>query len=150
MKISEIKQFIGSIAEVSGEDELDIRHLLTDSRQLKANGEWRMDEVLFFALKTAKNDGARYIPELRSKGVKAFVTGDALTALQPRRAHRGDHPPLPGRERAGDHAPDDVLPAHDRQGLHVQHPSLLLHLHRGTRIQMGARPRRTLRDEKAQ
>ena len=78
MKISEIKQVIGSVAEVSGEDELDIRHLLTDSRQLGKDA----GHTLFFALKTAKNDGARYIPELQSKGVKAFVTGDALTALQ--------------------------------------------------------------------
>ena len=82
MKISEIKQVIGSIAHVEGDDELDIRYLLTDSRQLKANGEWRMDEVLFFAIKTDKNDGAKYIPDLRAKGVQAFVTGDALNALQ--------------------------------------------------------------------
>jgi len=78
MKISEIKQAIGSIAEVRGEDELDIRYLLTDSRQLGAFPE----QTLFFAIKTAKNDGANYIPELESKGVRAFVTGNALEALQ--------------------------------------------------------------------
>ena len=37
---------------------------------------------MFFALKTAKNDGANFIPELQAKGVQAFVTGDALSALQ--------------------------------------------------------------------
>ena len=87
MLLSEIKQVIGGIAQVTGDDALDIRHLLIDSRQLKASGEWRMDEVLFFALKTAKNDGAKYIPELEAKGVRAFVTGDALAALQALAAH---------------------------------------------------------------
>jgi alanine racemase len=61
-----------------GDDQLDIRHLLIDSRQLGAEPE----KTLFFALKTDKNDGAKYIPELEAKGVKAFVTGDALAALQ--------------------------------------------------------------------
>ena len=78
MKLAEIKQVIGSIASVCGDDNLDIRHLLIDSRQLGAEPE----KTLFFAIKTAKNDGAKYIPELESKGVKAFVTGDALAALQ--------------------------------------------------------------------
>ena len=87
MKLAEIKQVIGTVATVSGDDHLDIKHLLTDSRQLKMNGEWRMDEVLFFAIKTDRNDGAKYIPELQSKGVQAFVTGDALTALQALAAH---------------------------------------------------------------
>ena len=86
MKLSEIKQSIGSIATVVGDDNLDIRHLLTDSRQLGAEPE----KTLFFAIKTAKNDGAKYIPELESKGVKAFVTGDALAALQALAAHVRD------------------------------------------------------------
>ncbi|MBQ4395048.1 MAG: alanine racemase [Paludibacteraceae bacterium] len=78
MKLSEIKKAIGSIAQVSGEDELEIRYLLTDSRELATGAE----QTLFFAIKTAKNDGANYIPELQAKGVKAFVTGDALAGLQ--------------------------------------------------------------------
>ena len=78
MKLSEIKQAIGTVATVVGDDQLDIRHLLIDSRQLGAEPE----KTLFFAIKTAKNDGAKYIPELEAKGVKAFVTGDALAALQ--------------------------------------------------------------------
>jgi alanine racemase len=77
MRLSEIKQAIGSLATVTGEDALEIRHLLTDSRQLKSP-----QDTLFFAIKTDKNDGANYIPELQSKGVQAFVTGDALAALQ--------------------------------------------------------------------
>lgn len=78
MKLREIKQAIGSIAQVSGDDNLDIRYLLTDSRQLGAEPQ----HTLFFAIKTNKNDGANYIPELQTKGVQAFVTGDALAALQ--------------------------------------------------------------------
>jgi len=78
MKISEIKQVIGKQLEVTEESDFDIRHLLTDSRLLGNEP----DKTLFFAIKTAKNDGAKYIPELKAKGVKAFVTGDALSALQ--------------------------------------------------------------------
>lgn len=79
MKISEIKQVIGEQLQGSVNDDLDIRYLLTDSRQLD---EKHADQTLFFAIKTDKNDGANYIPELKEKGVKAFVVGDALQALQ--------------------------------------------------------------------
>ena len=81
MKLSEIKRVIGSIAQVEGPDELEIRHLSIDSRQTST------EDTLFFAIKTAKNDGAKYIPELREKGVQAFVTGDSVAALQALAAH---------------------------------------------------------------
>ena len=96
MKLSEIKQVIGSIAHVSGCDDQEIRYLLTDSRQLSALSRQPSavhsqdpvpSEVLFFAIKTERNDGAKYIPELESAGVRAFVTGDALAALQALAAH---------------------------------------------------------------
>ena len=87
MKLFEIKQAIGDIARVVGDDQLEIRHLLTDSRQLGAEPE----KTLFFAIKTEKNDGAKYIPELEAKGVKAFVTGDALGALQALAAYVREH-----------------------------------------------------------
>lgn len=77
MRLSEIKKAIGGIAEVTGDDALEIRHLLIDSRQLKSP-----QDTLFFAIKTDKNDGANYIQELQAKGVQAFVTGDSLAALQ--------------------------------------------------------------------
>lgn len=83
MKLSEIKQTIGTVATVTGDDDVEIRYLLTDSRQLGSEPE----NTLFFALKTEKNDGAKYIPELEKKGVRAFVTGDALAALQLLAAH---------------------------------------------------------------
>ena len=78
MLLSEIRTVIGDRLRVVGDEDLDIRYLLTDSRQLGKEPE----KTLFFAIKTAKDDGARYIPELEAKGVKAFVTGDALAALQ--------------------------------------------------------------------
>ena len=78
MKVSEIRKVLGDRLEVVGNEDLDIRYLLTDSRQLGNEPE----ATLFFAIKTAKNDGARYIPELKAKGVKAFVTDDAVGALQ--------------------------------------------------------------------
>ena len=86
MKLSLIKQVIGSIATIEGDDNIDIRHLLTDSRLLDVQSDkvqgTKASQTLFFAIKTDKNDGAKYIPELREKGVQAFVTGDALAALQ--------------------------------------------------------------------
>lgn len=48
---------------------LDIRHLLTDSRKLGNEPE----ATLFFTFKTEKNDGAKFIPQLAERGVKAFV-----------------------------------------------------------------------------
>ena len=91
MKISEIKKVLDGAAayrlEVRGSEDVDIRHLLTDSRELVDSRKSIVDSseaahTLFFAIKTVKNDGARYIPELEAKGVRAFVTGDAVAALQ--------------------------------------------------------------------
>ena len=85
MKISEIKQVFGENSgyrlRVIGDEDFEIRHLLTDSRELSAVSN-QYSDVLFFAIKTEKNDGANYIPELEAKGVRAFVTGDAVQALQ--------------------------------------------------------------------
>ena len=78
MKCSEIKKILGDRLTVIGNDDLDIRHLLIDSRQLGADPA----ATLFFAIKTDHNDGAKYIPELQAKGVRAFVTQDAIGALQ--------------------------------------------------------------------
>ena len=83
MKISEIKTILGDRLQVIGNDDFEIRHLLIDSRQLGKEPE----ATLFFAIKTDKNDGAKYIPELQEKGVRAFVTDDAIQALQDLAAH---------------------------------------------------------------
>ena len=78
MKVSEIQKVLGDRLQVVGNEDFEIRYLLTDSRQLGAEPE----ATLFFAIKTEKNDGAKYIPELQAKGVRAFVTDDAIQALQ--------------------------------------------------------------------
>ena len=61
------------IGDIDNLQSIDIRHLLTDSRQLGAEPE----ATLFFALKTDKNDGAKYIPQLIERGVKAFVVSES-------------------------------------------------------------------------
>ena len=59
------------IGDIDNLQSIDIRHLLTDSRQLGAEPA----ATLFFALRTDKNDGAKYIPQLIERGVKVFVVG---------------------------------------------------------------------------
>ena len=76
MLIQEIIQAIRPLQVIGLSDDLqnlDIRHLLTDSRQLGTEPE----ATLFFALKTEKNDGANYIPELLERGVKVFVVSES-------------------------------------------------------------------------
>ena len=81
MRLSEIRKVIGERLQVVGNEDLEIRHLLTDSRELDKISPDPSD-VLFFAIKTAKRDGAEFIPELQEKGLRAFVTSDAIGALQ--------------------------------------------------------------------
>ena len=84
MKLPNIIQAIHTLQVIGSSDNLqnlDIRHLLTDSRQLGSEAA----STLFFALKTSKNDGANYIPQLAERGVRAFVLEknslDTLDAL---------------------------------------------------------------------
>lgn len=79
MLLSVIKNLLASVTtvEVCTNEDVDIRHLLIDSRQLGKDAA----HTLFFAIKTEHNDGANYIPALRKKGVPAFVTGNAIEAL---------------------------------------------------------------------
>ena len=51
-----------------GDTPATIDWLLTDSRSLSFP-----EETLFFALTTKRNDGARYISDLYSRGVRNFV-----------------------------------------------------------------------------
>lgn len=64
------------IGDIDNLQSIDIRHLLTDSRQLGTEPE----ATLFFALKTDKNDGAKYIPQLIERGVRAFVLEESSLA----------------------------------------------------------------------
>ena len=54
-----------------GSADAHIDWMLTDSRSLCF-----AEETLFFALKTKRNDGHKYIPELYERGVRNFVVSD--------------------------------------------------------------------------
>ena len=64
--IEKVATLIG--ARRYGNSEGQIRWLLTDSRSLCFP-----EETLFFALKTQRNDGHRYISDLYRRGVRHFV-----------------------------------------------------------------------------
>lgn len=74
-KISEIASMIG--AKRMGCADSCINWLLIDSRSLCFP-----DESLFFALKTPKNDGHKYIDELYRRGVRNFVVSSSTQHLQ--------------------------------------------------------------------
>ena len=81
MLIQNIIQAIHPLQVIGNSEDLqslDIRHLLIDSRQLGNEPE----ATLFFALKTDKDNGANYIPQLVKRGVKAFVLNH-LDSLEP-------------------------------------------------------------------
>lgn len=65
-KIDKIANIIG--AERTGSTDAVVNWLLIDSRSLCFP-----EETLFFALRTKRNDGHRYIPELYRRGVRNFV-----------------------------------------------------------------------------
>ena len=84
MLIQNIIQAIHPLQVIGNSEDLqslDIRHLLIDSRQLGNEPE----ATLFFALKTDKDNGANYIPQLVKRGVKAFVLNhlESLESLEP-------------------------------------------------------------------
>ncbi|MBQ1583282.1 MAG: hypothetical protein II107_12595, partial [Prevotella sp.] len=64
--IEKVTTLIG--ARRFGETEMNIAFLLTDSRSLCFP-----DETLFFAIKSERNDGHKYIPDLYRRGVRNFV-----------------------------------------------------------------------------
>ena len=60
-----------------GSNECEIDWILTDSRSLCF-----AEETLFFALKTKRNDGHKYIPDLYQRGVRNFVVSDLPQHLE--------------------------------------------------------------------
>lgn len=64
------------VGQHSSDSQTDIRHLLTDSRLLGSEP----DETMFFALRTTKDDGAKYIFDLYKKGVRVFVVDEKQAA----------------------------------------------------------------------
>ena len=73
MIIQEIISAIHPIEVLGNPTEQTVEHLLTDSRQLGSSQAPDPATTLFFALRTPKNDGARYIPDLYARGVRLFV-----------------------------------------------------------------------------
>ena len=69
MKLSSLQP----LSVIGTPSDQEVTYLLTDSRQLGSSQALQPAETLFFALRTAKNDGARYIPDLYARGVRMFV-----------------------------------------------------------------------------
>lgn len=86
MYIAEIISVIGRIAHIDcrTDDNLDIKYLLTDSRRLGSDPL----HTAFFAITTERNDGRKYIEELYGRGVRVFITGDSIAALQALAAYK--------------------------------------------------------------
>ena len=64
--IEKVTTLIG--ARRYGDTDADVSFVLTDSRSLCFP-----EETLFFALKSERNDGHNFIPELYRRGVRNFV-----------------------------------------------------------------------------
>mgnify|MGYP001029427452 CR=1 FL=1 len=85
LSVAQIAQYASAVVELFGDsrseataeraERHEIHELLTDSRYLR-----RADVCLFVALKTAKNDGHRYIPELYDRGVRFFLVSSVPEA----------------------------------------------------------------------
>lgn len=75
MTITDIAHIINPLESIIRDDRIDITRLCYDSRKIS-----KPDESLFFAFKTGKNDGHRYIPELARDGVHNFVVSDPAAA----------------------------------------------------------------------
>lgn len=73
MKLSEVISSLQPLSVIGTPSDQEVTYLLTDSRQLGSSQALQPAETLFFALQTAKNDGARYIPDLYARGVRMFV-----------------------------------------------------------------------------
>ncbi len=73
MKLSEVISSLQPLEVIGTPADQEVSYLLTDSRQLGSSQALQPAETLFFALRTAKNDGARYIPDLYACGVRLFV-----------------------------------------------------------------------------
>lgn len=73
MKIAEIAGALGLKGKFP---EAEIKWLITDSRTMSFPGE-----TLFFALKTKRNDGHQYIPELYRQNLRYFVVSELLPSF---------------------------------------------------------------------
>ncbi|MBO6074828.1 MAG: alanine racemase [Paludibacteraceae bacterium] len=79
MKIQEIITALQPLEVIGTVADQEVEYLLTDSRQLGSSLAPNPATTLFFALRTPKNDGARYIPDLYARGVRLFVINRQTT-----------------------------------------------------------------------
>ena len=77
--IEKVTTLIG--ARRYGDKDTNIGFILTDSRSLCFP-----EETLFFALKSERNDGHNYIPELYRRGVRNFVVTNVPKGITPQSA----------------------------------------------------------------
>ena len=68
MNIAQIASIVNPIWTGIRDPELSVTRLCIDSRKVSST-----DGVLFFAIRTAHDDGHKYIPELYEKGVRNFI-----------------------------------------------------------------------------
>ena len=73
MNICDIISALHPLEVIGTPADQEVTFLLTDSRQLSSSQAPEPATTLFFALRTAKNDGAHYIPDLYKQGVRLFV-----------------------------------------------------------------------------
>ena len=76
MKLTEVISSIQPLEVLGKVADQEVTYLLTDSRQLGSSQASVPAETLFFALRTTKNDGAKYISELYKQGVRLFVVSE--------------------------------------------------------------------------
>lgn len=74
--LSQISHILGASLKgnrlASANTQPSVSLILTDSRNLSF-----ADQTLFFALRTTKGDGHKYVPQLYTKGVRAFVISES-------------------------------------------------------------------------
>ncbi len=85
MKLTEVIAAIQPQEVIGNPADQEVTYLLTDSRQLGSSQAPEPATTLFFALRTAKNDGAHYIPDLYKQGVRLFVVNTKSFVFE----HRG-------------------------------------------------------------
>ena len=74
MVAQDLSSIINPLSQRVAEAESPIRHLATDSRRVADT-----QGVLFFAIRTRRNDGARYVEPLYQRGVRNFVVDEGTS-----------------------------------------------------------------------
>ena len=130
----------------------DRKHVYIPTQdQLKVDG----DASYFYYCSNNTIEGTQwqYVPETGSVPLACDMSSDILSRpvdvskfglifagaqknLAPRLPDHRHHPGGPGKQRAAYHPRHHELQVHDRQGLHVQYPSLLVHLHAGPHVRL--------------